>query len=217
MKNIKAVIFDAYGTLAQITESLQPYQQLIKLSASGRQNKTNYMQTIMSNPGFMEQAAYILGIHTTPNDMMHLRHLLNSEVGSVRLYDDCIPALTALKLFGLKIAVCSNCAEAYSSCIVDNLPFELDAHGWSYEVGTTKPNSAIYQRVLEKLNLPPDNVLFVGDSYRNDYQAPLTLGMKAIHLVREKDSSSGNEFSKYQIKSLMDLIDLLCPVGFESH
>lgn len=55
----------------------------------------------------------------------------------------------------------------------------------SDQIGTVKPGKAIYTAALEKAGNPaPGEVLFVGDNRRNDYEAPIALGMQAQHLHR---------------------------------
>lgn len=50
----------------------------------------------------------------------------------------------------------------------------------SYEAGVAKPDPAVYEVVLERLDLPPGDCLFVDDSEKN-LQAALELGMHVHH------------------------------------
>jgi len=52
------------------------------------------------------------------------------------------------------------------------------AEGWR------KPHRAIYQKALALAGVEPEQVIFVGDDYVNDYITPLELGMRPILLDR---------------------------------
>lgn len=57
----------------------------------------------------------------------------------------------------------------------------------SAQVGIRKPDPAIYARVLELYpSIPPEDILVVGDSEKNDILPAQSLGMKT-HLVRNFD------------------------------
>lgn len=56
----------------------------------------------------------------------------------------------------------------------------------SSEIGYEKPNKEIYQHVLDRASLQPDQVLIVGDSWTNDVLAPMKQGMQAIWLNKKK-------------------------------
>jgi HAD superfamily hydrolase (TIGR01549 family) len=54
----------------------------------------------------------------------------------------------------------------------------------SAEVGLRKPNPRIYQRMLEMLRLEPHEVLFVGDTPREDVAGPQQAGMRTAWISR---------------------------------
>lgn len=52
------------------------------------------------------------------------------------------------------------------------------------QLGAAKPQPASYAAVLERLALPAESVLVIGDSLRNDVLGSRAAGMHAIHLDR---------------------------------
>jgi HAD superfamily hydrolase (TIGR01549 family) len=54
----------------------------------------------------------------------------------------------------------------------------------SAEVGLRKPNPRIYQRMLEMLQLEPHEVLFVGDTPREDVAGPQQAGMRTVWISK---------------------------------
>jgi len=56
----------------------------------------------------------------------------------------------------------------------------MDAVVFSSAIGRRKPAPEPYLAALRELGLPAAAVLFVGDRVREDYEAPLALGMRAV-------------------------------------
>lgn len=212
---IKAVVFDVYGTLVQIRNVTNPYAQLIRLSSAGRSNAVNFRRAIMTTPGFIECAVHNLGIPATIDEISRLKSLLDKEVASVGVFDDVADALNDLKSRGVKVGLCSNLAEAYSLPIRELLPFEPDAISWSFEVGAVKPEFDIYYDALIKLGCEPSEVLFVGDSLKNDVLKPRSLGMKALHLRRNAPSSNEHINSLSELSSKIDALNDFCVSGID--
>ena len=63
-------------------------------------------------------------------------------------------------------------------------PGDLDALAISEEVGTAKPDPAIFRYALAALDVAPERVTMVGDSWENDILGALGSGMAAVWLNR---------------------------------
>lgn len=50
----------------------------------------------------------------------------------------------------------------------------------SNEVGARKPSPAFYAHILRDLALPPERIVMVGDSLRNDVQGAMKCGLRAL-------------------------------------
>jgi putative hydrolase of the HAD superfamily len=53
---------------------------------------------------------------------------------------------------------------------------------FSSDVRYKKPNPKIYRLALDRMQLKPEEVLFIGDTLENDIIAPQEIGMQAIHI-----------------------------------
>ena len=53
---------------------------------------------------------------------------------------------------------------------------------FSSDVRYKKPNPKIYRLALDRMQLKPEEVLFIGDTPENDIIAPQEIGMQAIHI-----------------------------------
>ena len=110
------------------------------------------------------------------------------ETDSMCLFPEVPQTLQALRRHGLNIAVLSNLAKPYGAPFLKLLPFEPDVRAFSYEVGARKPEASIYRYAWEGLGCAPSELIMVGDSLQNDYQAPRELGLHALWLDREGSS-----------------------------
>jgi putative hydrolase of the HAD superfamily len=100
-----------------------------------------------------------------------------------------------LRARGLKLGLVSNYCSLPSVVRRQAREAELlqlvDESIFSCEIGLRKPHPRIYQTVLERLNVPPGAVVFVGDRLREDIMGPKALGMRAIlsQQFRQEDPS----------------------------
>lgn len=187
---IRAVVFDVYGTLAEIRDRRSPFKQLLRYAQEqGRQPQPDDGALIMSYPGGLAEAAHRLGILPPLEVQTMLEAELAAELASIRLFDDVNATLADLKKRGFKLALCSNLAEPYAAPILALLDTTLDCYAWSFEVGTIKPDPKIYSYVLRHLGRSAEDVLFVGDSAEADLAGPTQIGMQTWLIDQDKPTS----------------------------
>jgi len=82
----------------------------------------------------------------------------------VRLYDDALPTIAALRERGARLALVSNCSHS-TRAIVDRLGFDelFDTVVLSFELGVRKPDAGIYQAALAGVGADASEALFVDD------------------------------------------------------
>ncbi|HEY7349885.1 MAG TPA: HAD family hydrolase [Ktedonobacterales bacterium] len=101
--------------------------------------------------------------------------------------------VAGLRARGLKLGLVSNYCSLPSVVRRHARESELlqlvDESIFSCELGLRKPHPRIYQTVLERLNVPAEAAVFVGDRLREDVLGPKALGMRAVltHQFRQED------------------------------
>lgn len=102
----------------------------------------------------------------------------------VRLYDDVLPALQSLRLRGFKLAVVSNC-DHVTRVVVGALGLQaaVDAMLLSCEVRVRKPDALIFQDALARLQVTPQQTVFV-DDHAPYLDAAAALGMRTFQMLR---------------------------------
>jgi putative hydrolase of the HAD superfamily len=118
-----------------------------------------------------------------------------------RVFDDVVPTLTALAARGFKLGVISNWDERLRPLLKRlKLADHFEAIVVSREVGACKPSRAIFHHAVQKLGLPPEAVLHVGDSLSMDVRGARAAGLSALLLQRTAGAAKAG-----QIKSLQEL------------
>ncbi|OTG96022.1 hydrolase [Acinetobacter sp. ANC 4654] len=189
----KVIVFDAFGTLVQIGQSKSPYRKLMKwLKEGGRKPSLKDANIIMSNDVDIEQLAKLFGKEIPKQLFQEIEEDIDFELNTIELYKDTIPTLQKLKSLGFKLALCSNLAKPYGEKLKAILPSTFDAVFLSYEVGAIKPEKHIYEAILKQFSCQMCDVLFVGDHPILDVEVPISLGMSARLIERNKKQNLSN-------------------------
>lgn len=85
-----------------------------------------------------------------------------------------------LKKLGYKVAVCTNTIKAFSDIHIKNNDYAIfDFVIISCEIGMRKPDREIYEFVLKKLNVEPEECVFIDNELEN-VEGAKKAGMKTI-------------------------------------
>lgn len=104
---------------------------------------------------------------------------------SIKAYEGMKEALTEAKRHGLVIAVFSDfpLARKLETLGISDL---VDIANSSEESGYLKPSSRAFSFLLERLAVPPAQVLFMGDSYSKDCQGAKKAGMYSCLITAKR-------------------------------
>jgi len=119
-----------------------------------------------------------------------------------RIFDDVLPTIEVLRKRGTRLAVISNWDDRLSPLLESlELAREFEAILVSAEVGHTKPALGIFQAAAEVLDLPPAEILHVGDSENEDHHGAQAAGFQSRWLCRDSAEPIG-----HSIPLLSDLL-----------
>jgi len=190
MTKIRAVCFDAFGTLVEITDRRRPFQAVLQGGV-----KTITAEEVLTRPLSLREVAARVGHELEERGLADLEADLQAECASVRLRPGIAEIWQTLRQRGLRIGICSNLALPYGAPLVSALPDTPDAMILSYEVGLVKPDPAIFRLVYDRLGLQPAEILFVGDTPSADIDGPQAIGMPAM-LISEFETSTRRDVYK---------------------
>jgi len=113
--------------------------------------------------------------------------------GVMRCYPEVREVLASLQSQGCRLGIVSN----WSWNLRDRVAqVELDAFFeivWaSAYAGCNKPHPRIFHQALEQMNLSPERVLYVGDSYQHDVIGARNAGVEVVLLDRDGTSEASD-------------------------
>jgi HAD superfamily hydrolase (TIGR01549 family) len=176
----KSIIFDLYNTLLYTEYKVKPYLNLFKTLGLTKEEMSFWRDKVMTeNFNTFEELKEVI----RPGSNVYTgqyEYDIKEEKESTHLFDDTEFVLNELsKRYDLYLI--SNIATPYKECF-----YNLGLDRWikdpifSCDVGYSKPDSKIYDIVIEKSGLQPGQLLMIGDSVRSDYEGALNCGIKSI-------------------------------------
>jgi HAD superfamily hydrolase (TIGR01509 family) len=200
---LRAVCFDAFGTVVEIADKRRPYQTLL------RHELSETLGTMaMTRPMGLRELAKLMARPASEKLLKRLEADVAVECASTRLRRGMDRLWADLRRAGFKIAICSNLAAPYEQALLENLPGLPDALVLSCRSGLIKPQQQIYRLVCRELGLQPSEVLFVGDDLEADVLGPSAIDAIAMPIDEFQRSHAGQVsfFAPSEVTELFERI-----------
>ena len=220
MKNIKAIIFDAYGTLFDVNSAAEKCKNKIGekwedfanywrttqleytwLRSLMNRHKDFWQVTEDSLKKSME--AYKIE-NSMKNDLLNLYKVLSP-------FEEVLETLKSLKEKKYKLAILSNGTPELLNELVktNNLESFFDDIFSIEEVGIYKPDAKVYDIPIKKYGIKKNEVIFLS-SNTWDVSGGGNYGYQSIWVNRNKNIFDYLDYKpKNQINSLKDLLDII--------
>jgi dihydrofolate synthase / folylpolyglutamate synthase len=199
LSSVRAVTFDVGGTLigpwpsvgdvyARVAErhGIRVAPEILNQKfAAAWQAKKNFGYKRSDWSQLVDQT--FAGLAATPPDADFFSELYEEFAGAAawRVYEDVRPCLERLRRGGLKLGVISNWDERLRPLLKAlALDRYFDAVVVSCESGHPKPGPEIFRTAANQLLTPPQAILHIGDSRREDFQGAQAAGFQSILLAR---------------------------------
>lgn len=134
-----------------------------------------------------------------------------------KVYPDTKPTLTALQNWNIKMGIISNTTTPVFMKDFERKSLGLDSYFdftiYSSEFPFRKPHPSIFKLALERLDLPPEDTLYVGDNLTADVGGSMGVGMRCAWLNREGLANDKGIQPDYEIRSLEEILALENPVS----
>lgn len=180
---IKAVLFDAVGTLVNMASPVPEYEDVMSLAEEAGVS-LSLSGFYLSDASFSDTIPK--GLFTEHWETISLiEDELEKKARDARLYADTKESLDLIRKMGLKVGVCANATQEQTKKLRSLLP-EIDCMVLSSEFGIMKPDHRPLAEACKLLGVSPGEVLMIGGSYTEDYLPSLAMGMYATHLVRSE-------------------------------
>ncbi|MDO5572335.1 MAG: HAD family hydrolase [Bacteroidales bacterium] len=191
---VKAVIFDMYETLITLFESPLYFGTQMSVDAGIDERDFQAIWEIAEEDRtigkitleeILEKILKVNGCYSI-NKMNFIvkKRIQCKEEAFENLHNEIVPMLKLLKEKGILIGLISNCFSEEAMVIRKSILFPyFDAVCLSFDEGLQKPDLAIFNRCLEKLNIQAGECLYVGDGGSSELEAAQLVGMKAVQAV----------------------------------
>ncbi|ADK82299.1 HAD family hydrolase [Sediminispirochaeta smaragdinae] len=131
----------------------------------------------------------------------HLYGVWERSFRGVRPFAQLRETLLSFKRSGVKLAVLSDfpIQRKLSYLGVDDL---IDIACCSEDSGRLKPDPLPFRRLVSALGLPPEEILYVGNSYRYDIEGAAGVGMRTAYLTRSREQKGIADFAFFRYPEL---------------
>ena len=220
MKNIKAIIFDAYGTLFDVNSAAEKCKDKIGNKWEGFANywrttqlEYTWLRSLMKrHKDFWQVTEDSLdkSMNAFEIDSSMRKELLD-------LYKTLLPfkevpeVLKLLKKKNFKLAILSNGTPSLLDQLVksNNLENIFDDIFSIEEVGIYKPDSKVYDMPIKKYNIQKNDVVFLSANTW-DISGGGNYGYNSIWVNRNNNTFDNLDYEpKHQIKDLGKLLDII--------
>lgn len=226
---IKAIIFDLDETLYDYKNADQiSYDQVKKYLAKKKACTVTEISPFISKA--KELVKKTLSSHTSSHNrilyfqkLVEILNLPYNEADKINklywetFYDSISSREGVVELFDylkeqkIKIAILTNFTTDYQFEKLKklNLLKYIDVLVTSEEIGVEKPDRRIFQTVINKLNLLPNQLLMVGDDFVSDIEGAIQSKIYAAHFNSEKIAIGSDYLSFTKFDQLLQLLQNL--------
>jgi len=202
---MRAVIFDLVGTLAFIKENVDNKEVSSFLVSRGYEVYPQQWSVAWRFVAFIDYPKF--GYNNHDSMLRRIFERLGVEIDEQTLnylvklyqrisfqpYPDALDAVLKAKDLGLKTAIATTVARFLFDKDLEQILGYIDFVCTGYEAGCEKSNPKMYKRILERLEVNPQEAVVIGDDIDIDIRLPNTLGIKTIMVDRIKKSKHVSE------------------------
>jgi len=188
------VSFDWMPALQHAAQHTDKSLEEIVVYFSDFKNDHLFVEGKMSGQEFYDQVQSVFNFSLSLGEF---RDLYNSIFSPMPETDDVISKLSQ----HYRLALLSNTNEFHFPYVMEEYPIlnYFDECIVSYEAHCQKPHPQIYQKTLERLDVRPQQALFIDDNEEN-VNAATQLGIRGIHFTGTESLLAGLE--KYGVQGI---------------
>lgn len=199
---LKAVIFDFGGVLCLHPDEIR----LARAAEAARLPGPQFLDAFWSHrvpydAGELEPEPYWRLVTGDSYDAARLTDMIQAEIGLWDQYDARVFAwIGQLKAAGLQIGILSNLPRVLGEALLAEPGFldPFDHRTFSYEVGSVKPQAAIYEHAFQGLGVAPGEALFLDDRPAN-VDGALAAGLRAELFPSWEDFLASGAMERYSL------------------
>jgi 2-haloalkanoic acid dehalogenase type II len=228
--DVKAVVFDAYGTVINFTEpdfiatmaeicadqgldgdAAELWKRFLRASYLMRSEHHHDPVYKRYDQAWADQFEHVFKRLRLPGDAWKAALYFKARLADAPAFEDAAPAIEAIGR-RYKVALLSNADDDFlTACLArNNLSFK---HVLTSEMAKAiKPNPAIFLKMARRLRLSPESILYAGDNPIPDVMGPQRAGMRSVWVNRDGlRKPRGMPQPDLRVRSLSELVAFLVP------
>ena len=171
---MKNIIFDFGGIILTVK-----MKEIVKKFTDSKEKQEFLLNNVVNSPEWIEYGLIDTG-YITKEDFINLvndrtnnihkdlvEDFINNYINHVYVDDKIIELIKDLKKQGYKIYLLSNTQKYSYEKFIKDIEYLFDGITLSFKEHLLKPYNAIYERLIEKYNLVPEESLFIDDREDN--------------------------------------------------
>lgn len=172
--DLQAVIFD-YGEVLSGPPDPKAHRRLLEISGLAEEpfekaywaHRLDYDADILNGQTYWQTVAQDTGVQFSPEQIIQLLEV------DATMWMNLNPAMLAwiprIKEAGFRLGILSNMGDGVLDYLRPRFSWleQFDHLTWSCELGVVKPDPAIYLHTLKKLNVKPEQALFIDNLQKN--------------------------------------------------
>ncbi|MEX0682083.1 MAG: HAD family hydrolase [Dehalococcoidia bacterium] len=228
--DVKAVVFDAYGTVINFTEpdfiaamaeicaeqgleadAVDMWKKFLRASYLMRSEHHHDPVYKRYDEAWAAQFVRVFKQLRLPGDAWKAALYFKARLADAPAFEDAAPAIEAISR-RYKVALLSNADNDFlTACLTrNNLRFDIVLT--SEDARAIKPNPAIFLKMARRLRLAPQLILYAGDNPIPDVIGPARAGMRTAWVNRGGyRKPRGVPLPDLRVKSLAELVAHLVP------
>jgi len=170
-------------TISKIKNKVR--QKYLEYSMGNYQDDTEYIEVILMT---------LLGETPATEMIQKIRSCMLDHYVAI---DGSIDFLREIKEKGYRVVIASNFVDSWASKLIDALGFRLyvDETVISSTVCHRKPAREFFDVLVSKSGCKKNEILFIGNSFCNDYMGALKYGLDAYLLRENNETGTGMTYS----------------------
>ncbi len=182
LASVKAVAFDAYGTIIDFTEpdfiatmaeicdrqgldtdAADLWRRFLRAALVFRSE--NHRQPVYRryDEAWAIQFQHVFRRLKLPGDAWAAALHLKEKLATATAFPEAFPAIDALRP-RYRLALLSNADDDFLLACLERNRLAFDTVVTSEQAGAIKPDPAIFRHLARRLDLPPEHILYVGDN-----------------------------------------------------
>jgi FMN phosphatase YigB (HAD superfamily) len=196
LMDVNTIILDAYWTL--LTPSTLRIRKALEDFSTDKQQE---LYNLLKRAQDFEDVLEIIPFHSKQKREQFISNI-KKDIDTIKPYDESLSILDYLKDKYI-IVIDSNLIPPYDKPINENFWSIVDDTILSFQEQYKKWEKEHYKMLKKRFWKNGNEILFIGDNYKNDYEYPKRSWMNALHLQRDGKTHMES------VETLEELLNLL--------